>query len=105
MDRSLLDPLYEILELSGFEVYRVDARRVKNVSGRETDVLDCQWTQELHTYGQLVQAIRPSEEVCVLHSYLRQKECGCKLSPQRVNHIRALIGRAACGPLVHQLWK
>jgi transposase len=100
MGRSLLDPLYEILELRGFEVYRVDARRVKNVSGRKTDVLECQWTQELHTYGQLVQAFRPSEEVCVLRSYLRQKECGCKLSPQRVNHISVVIRGVAGGVFI-----
>jgi len=31
----------------------IDARHVKNVSGRKTDVLDCQWLQQLHTYGLL----------------------------------------------------
>ncbi len=44
-------PAYEILEEKGFEVKLVDARQVKNVSGRKTDVLDCQWIQQLHTYG------------------------------------------------------
>jgi hypothetical protein len=43
-------PLYELLESRGFEVMLVDARHVKNVSGRKTDVLDCQWLQQLHTY-------------------------------------------------------
>jgi len=42
-------PLFEVLEARGFEVKLVDARKVKNVSGRKTDVLDCQWLQELHT--------------------------------------------------------
>lgn len=40
-------PLYELLESRGFEVKLVDARHVKNVSGRKTDVLDCQWLQQL----------------------------------------------------------
>ena len=31
----------------------VDPRRIKNVPGRKTDVLDCQWLQQLHTYGLL----------------------------------------------------
>ena len=42
--------LYEILVERGFSVKLVDARHVKNVSGRKTDVLDCQWLQQLHTY-------------------------------------------------------
>ena len=44
-------PIYEILESRGLEVYLVNARHIKNVSGRKTDVLDCQWIQQLHTYG------------------------------------------------------
>ena len=45
--------LYELLVEWGFEVLLVDARRVKNVPGRKTDLLDCQWLQELQTYGLL----------------------------------------------------
>ncbi len=52
-------PLYELLVERGFEVLLVDARQAKNVSGRKTDVLDCQWLQELHTYGLLRGAFRP----------------------------------------------
>jgi len=44
-------PLYEILESSGFEVFLVDPKQLKRVPGRKTDVLDCQWLQELHMYG------------------------------------------------------
>src|SRR5215831_10486091 len=59
-----------LLESRGFEVKLVDARRVKNVPGRKSDVLDCQWLQELHTYGLLAGAFRPPDQVCVLRSYL-----------------------------------
>jgi len=69
-------PLYEILERRGFQVYLVDARRVKNVSGRKSDVLDCQWTQELHTYGLLVQAFRPPEEIRVLQLSAPESNAG-----------------------------
>lgn len=41
-------PLFELLERRGFEVKLVDARHVKNVSGRKSDTLDCQWLQQLH---------------------------------------------------------
>src|SRR5215475_14713533 len=40
-------PLYELLESRGFTVHLVNARHVKNVSGRKSDVLDCQWLQQL----------------------------------------------------------
>ena len=70
----LLDvPVFEILEEKGFEVKLVDARQVKNVSGRKTDVLDCQWIQQLHTYGLLNGAFRPTDQICELRSYIRQR--------------------------------
>ena len=46
-------PLFGVLEERGFEVMLVDPRRIKNVPGRKTDVLDCQWLQQLHSYGLL----------------------------------------------------
>src|SRR5215218_6983102 len=41
--------LYEVLEERGFDVKLVDARKVKNVTGRKSDVLDCQWLQQLES--------------------------------------------------------
>ena len=38
-------PLFQILETRGFEVLLCNARHVKNVPGRKSDVLDCQWLQ------------------------------------------------------------
>jgi hypothetical protein len=64
-------PLYEILEKAGFEVNLVDPRQIKNVSGRKTDVLDCQWIQQLHSYGLLRSAFRPSADISELRSYVR----------------------------------
>jgi transposase len=67
-------PLYEVLEERGFAVKLVDARQGKNVSGRKSDVLDCQWLQQLESYGLLQAAYRPAEEIVVLRSYVRQRE-------------------------------
>ena len=66
-------PLFGVLEERGFEVMLVDPRRIKNVPGRKTDVSDCQWPQQLHTYGLLSGAFRPDEEIRRLRSYLRQR--------------------------------
>ena len=59
-------PVFEILESKGLEVKLVNARHVKNVPGRKSDVLDCQWLQRLHTYGLLEGAFRPPEQICTL---------------------------------------
>jgi transposase len=68
-------PLFEILERRGFKVFLVDPRQTRQVSGRpKSDVHDCQWIQRLHSYGLLTASFRPSDEVCVLRSYLRQRQ-------------------------------
>ena len=66
-------PAFEILERHGIEVKLVNARHVKNVPGRKSDVLDCQWLQQLHTYGLLRGAFRPDAQVCTLRAYVRHR--------------------------------
>jgi len=84
-------PLFELLERRGFEVKLVDARHVKNVSGRKSDVLDCQWIQQLHTYGLLAGAFRPCDEVCVLRSYLRQREMLRQAASMHIQHMQKAL--------------
>jgi transposase len=67
-------PLYEILEARGLDVVLVNARHVKNVPGRKTDVVDCQWLQELHSVGLLRGSFRPTAAVATLRAYLRHRE-------------------------------
>jgi transposase len=64
--------LYELLDRRGFKVLLVNARHVKNVSGRKSDVLDCQWLQQLMSYGLLRGAFRPADAVCALRAWRRQ---------------------------------
>lgn len=67
-------PVFPILETQGFEVRLVNAHCVKTVPGRKSDVLDCQWLQQLHSYGLLSGSFRPEDQICVLRSYVRQRE-------------------------------
>ena len=83
--------LYELLVERGFEVLLVDARRVRNVPGRKTDVLDCQWLQELHTYGLLRGAFRPVDQVCVLRSYLRQRSMLVAYASHHIQHMQKAL--------------
>jgi len=67
-------PLFQLLERRGLAVLLVNARQIKNVSGRKSDVLDCQWIQRLHTYGLLGGSFRPADPYCVVRSYLRYRD-------------------------------
>ena len=67
-------PLYEILEERGLEVCLVNAHHAHNVPGRKSDVLDCQWLQQLHSYGLLRASFRPSDDFVALRTYLRHRE-------------------------------
>ncbi len=84
-------PVFELLEQRGFEVLLVDARKVKNVSGRKSDVLDCQWLQQLHTYGLLQGAFRPADEIVVLRSYLRQRTMLIRGGATHIQHMQKAL--------------
>jgi len=84
-------PLFELLESRGFTVLLVNARHVKNVSGRKSDVLDCQWIQQLMTYGLLSGAFRPADEVCVLRSLWRQRAMLLRSQGRHVQHMQKAL--------------
>jgi hypothetical protein len=66
-------PIFDIIEASGIEVILVNAHHVKTVPGRKTDVKDCQWIQQLHSYGLLRGSFRPTKEILPLRAYVRQR--------------------------------
>ena len=84
-------PLFGVLEERGFQVMLVDPRRIKNVPGRKTDVLDCQWLQQLHTYGLLSGAFRPDGDIRRLRSYLRQRAMLVEYATQHVQHMQKAL--------------
>ena len=86
-------PLFGVLEERGFQVMLVDPRRIKNVPRRKTDVLDCQWLQQLHTYGLLSGAFRPDEDIRRLRSYLRQRAMLVEYAAQHVQHMQKALNQ------------
>jgi transposase len=86
-------PLYELLESRGFTVHLVNARHVKNVSGRKSDVLDCQWLQQLMSYGLLSGAFRPAEQICVLRALSRQREMLTHGQTRHVQHMQKALSQ------------
>jgi transposase len=85
-------PPFQILESYGFDVKLVNAREVKNMPGRKTDVQDCQWLQQLHTYGLLRASFRPENSICIIRNYLRQRDSLVKNTTTHINRMqKALI--------------
>jgi transposase len=84
-------PAFEILEERGLEVLLVNARHVKNVPGRKSDVQDCQWLQQLHTYGLLRGAFRPDEEVVALRTYMRQRDMLIHRAADHIRHMQKAL--------------
>ncbi len=88
-----MEPVYEILVEYGFEVKLVDARQVKNVSGRKTDVMDCQWLQQLHTYGLLSGAFIPELSIRELRAYLRQRDMLIMNAATHIQHMQKALSQ------------
>ena len=66
-------PIFEILEARGLKVFLVNSWHLRHVPGRKSDVLDCQWIQQLHSLGLLRASFRPDAEMITLRSYLRHR--------------------------------
>jgi transposase len=84
-------PLFQILETQGFEVCLVNARHVKNVPGRKTDVQDGQWLQYLHSVGLLRGSFRPPQQVCEVRSLLRHRDNMIKIASSHVQHMQKAL--------------
>ena len=84
-------PVYQILESSDFEVMLVNARHIKNVLGRKTDVKDCQWIQQLHSFGLLRGSFRPNKKICELRAFVRQRDRLIKSAAMHVNRMQRAL--------------
>jgi len=83
--------LYEILQQAGIDVWLVDGRQTKQVPGRKTDVKDCQWIQELHSYGLLNRCMVVDADIKELRSYLRMREDHINSSAMHINHMQKAL--------------
>lgn len=86
-------PLYELLSSRGFEVLLVDTRQFKNVSGRKSDVLDCQWLQQLLSFGLLRGAFRPDDAVCPLRALVRLRSMLIRDQSRSVQHMQKALAQ------------
>jgi transposase len=84
-------PVYDLLEAQGLEVYLVNARHLKQVPGRKTDILDCPWLQQLHTYGLLRASFRPPEEIRALRALARHRDNLIESCTREIQHMQKAL--------------
>jgi transposase len=83
--------LYEILDEAGIDVWLVDGRQTKQVPGRKTDVKDCQWIQQLHSYGLLNRCFVVESDIKELRSYQRLREDHLRSAAMHINHMQKAL--------------
>jgi len=65
---------YDLLAEAGIDCYLVNARHVKGVPGKKTDVCDAQWLQQLHAAGLLKKSFRPDQDILPLRYLHRYRD-------------------------------
>jgi len=83
--------LHEMLQEAGFEVWLVNPAHLRYVPGRKSDVADCQWLQQLHSYGLLANSFLPDPAIKALRSYLRLRERYISESARAVLHMQKAL--------------
>jgi len=76
--------LFSFLVAYGFEVILVNGRQTKNIKGKKTDILDCQWIQKLHTLGLLSSSFLPDSTTDIIRTYSRHRHNVIKQSARTV---------------------
>jgi len=84
-------PVFEILESQGLHVVLVNAKYAKNVAGRKTDWLDCQWLRMLHTFGLLPSSFRPAAAIATLRCYLRHRQMLIDYAAAHIQHMQKAL--------------
>jgi transposase len=79
---------YDLLESNHIEPYLVNPIEVKNVPGRKSDVQDCQWIMQLHSYGLLRRSFVPEDTIRRLRVYLRQRETHIETGATYINRMQ-----------------
>lgn len=86
-------PLFGVLEAAGFDVRMVNGRQTRNLPGRKTDMLDCQWGATLHAHGLLRAGFVPTADIRRLQDYLRLRADHIASAASHVQHMQKALER------------
>lgn len=80
--------LFLLLQEQGFEVLLVNAKHVKNVTGRKNDESDAEWIQKLHSCGLLRGSFQPDNLIRTLRSMVRHRANLVRTSATYLNRVQ-----------------
>lgn len=83
--------LYDILDQDGFDVTLVNPADSKNLPGRKSDVQDCQWIQQLFSYGLLRKSFVPEDIVRKLRVHTRMREDKLQMATSHIHHMQKAL--------------
>ncbi len=84
-------PLAQKLEAAGIDTVLANARHLRQVPGRKTDVKDCQWLQQLHSYGLIQGSFRPTQDICRVRSLTRHRQNLTQACGEQVQHMQKAL--------------
>ena len=84
-------PLFLLLQEEDFEVYLVNAKHVKNVTGRKDDEGDAEWIQKLHRCGLLSASFQPDNQTRSLRSTVRHRSSMVKTRATYLNRMQKAL--------------
>ncbi len=89
---SYWKPLYNILESSELPAMVVNARHMKNVPGRKTDVKDAEWIADLLQHGLLTASFIPDKAQRELRELVTYRKSLVKKESELNRHQKMLEG-------------
>ena len=88
---SYWKPLYNIFEILGLDVIVANARDIKNVPGRKTDVGDAEWIADLLKHGLIRASYIPSREQRELRELSRYRQSLIGERSRELNRLQKML--------------
>ncbi len=82
---------YDLLCAAGIKVYVVNGRHVKHVPGRKSDIADCMWIQQVHSYGLLRNSFIPDDNIRQLRTYMRIRQDAIAMQTTHIHHMQKAL--------------
>jgi transposase len=83
--------LFDMIEASGITVTLVNGKQVKYLPGRKSDVADCQWLQQLHSFGLLRHCFIPDDITRQLRTYTRLRADHLSMASSHIQHMHKAL--------------
>ncbi len=88
---SYWQPIYNLLELENIKILLVNAKHIKNVPGRKTDVKDAEWIASLLQHGLLQGSFVPDREQRELRELVRYRKSLIEEKSRELNRIQKVL--------------